>query len=60
MHQRRTPLGLPVKDDEIERRCCDVADDRGQQAMNLTAMMRLMVKEMVESRRQRLFDINRI
>ena len=48
----------PLEQDEVERG--RLARDCGEQAVNLTAVVGLVVEEMDESRSERLFEIHRV
>src|SRR5581483_6280246 len=57
---RAAEAALPLKDDQIEARRLVVADNRGQQRMRLSAMVCLVIEEMIERGLKLLLDRLRI
>ena len=56
----QTNPALPLEQDQVETRRPVVAEDGGEQGVRLAAVVGLVVEEMVERRRQRLFDQLRV
>src|SRR5690606_31518381 len=57
---RTRKTAFTLKDDQIKRWGGRVAPQAAQQTMHLSAVMGLVIEEMIQRRRQRLLDVNRI